>query len=109
MSTEAPRLIKELHLQLQHPYAVLEFLTTPNMQIVEVQKPTSEEVTHAILERTVIIKGEPIKQRISAFHGDLIYLDTFFSGIIGVEPGSPVETAQQNFLAVRLAILNFKP
>ena len=56
MTAENPRPTEfRLPHNLVHTYGVLHFLMTPNMQITEVQPPTTEEVTYAVLVRTVIV------------------------------------------------------
>lgn len=111
MSAEAPRTIKELPRDMQHPFAVLEFFTTLHIEIVKVHVPPVDSLAsrYAVLKRTVEVNGRPQGQTISALEPDLEFLNRYFSGIVDVVPESPIAIAQQNFLAIRLAIRNFKP
>ena len=116
MSTEGPRVQgEEMELQVRFPSDVYDFLTTPDLKLETLTRSHRGEIQPYVrLTRKAVVGDEvglkTVSESIHVFEDTLKVFDSaLFSGIRDVVPESPIAIAQQNFLAVRLAIRNFKP
>ena len=90
----------ELPVNMEHPFAVLEFLTTPSI-VIEAGFTEIFKDPYAHVSRTII--GEDGKESTELMHvyqHDLSVLGDFFSGLMDSEHGSTIRIAEHNFYSV---------
>ncbi len=98
MTAENPRLSEfRLPHNLVHTYGVLDFLMTPIVDIISAHISVTPQYTHIRLSRD----GKNGKEEILAGASELEYIDkTFLKPAREIEPNSPLDTANRNYLEV---------
>lgn len=98
MAAEKPRFTEfRLPPNLVHTFGVLDFLMTPNIDIISAHISVTPQYTHIRLSRD----GKNSIEEILAGATELKYIDnTFLKPAREIEPNSPLDIANRNYLEV---------